>query len=103
MSKEDYNKVLELLRTPTFTEMLSVLSPKEAIVNMLRLGYVDNKYYSKESIANFLGISEEEVIEISKKALLTYKERINEFLDKAIDIVSESDNNKQLLKEKHIN
>ncbi len=103
MSKEDYNKVLELLRTPTFTEMLSVLSPKEAIVNMLRLGYVDNKYYSKEAIANFLGISEEEVIEISKKALLTYKERINEFLDKAIDIVSESDNNKQLLKEKHIN
>ena len=98
MSKEDYNKILELLRTPTFTEMLAVLSPKEAIINMLRLGYVDNKYYSKEAIANFLGISEEEVIESSKKALLTYKERINSFLDKAIDIVSESSNNKQLMK-----
>ena len=88
ITKEDYLKMLELLRTPTFTQMMSMLNAKEAVIISLRLGYVDGKYFSTESIARFLGIEEEEVIETTKKVLLLYKESINGFLDKAIEAVS---------------
>lgn len=80
--------MLELLRTPTFTQMMSMLTTKESVIISLRLGYVDGKYFSTESIANFLGIDETEVIETTKKVLLLYKESINGFLDKAIEAVS---------------
>lgn len=92
MVKEDYNKILELLRTPSFTELMSVLSPKEAVIISLKLGYIDGKFFSTESIANFLGIEELEVIETTKKVLLAYKENINQFIDTAIQIATEQPN-----------
>lgn len=89
LEKEDYIKMLEMLRTPSFEQLMTSLSPKEAIVISLRLGYVDEKYFSTESISNFLGIEQEEVREITKKVLLTYKENINQFIDKAIGNVTD--------------
>ena len=74
ITKDDCMKMLELLRTPTFTEMMSILTAKESIIISLKLGYVDGKYFSTESIAQFLGIEETEVIEATKKVLLLYKE-----------------------------
>ena len=88
MSKEDCIKMLELLRTPTFSQMNSVLTTKEAVIISLKLGYVDGKYFSNSSIANFLQISEEEVIETTKKVLLVYKENINNFIDNVIYIAT---------------
>lgn len=38
---------------------------------------------------NFLGIEKEEVLETVKKALLLYKENINQFIDGAIESVDE--------------
>ena len=49
--------------------MLKTLSIKEAIIISLKLGYVDDKYFSTESIAQFLGIDNQEVIETTKKQL----------------------------------
>ena len=89
MSKEDYIKILELLRTPSFGQLMSVLSPKEAIIISLKLGYVDGKYFSTESIASFLEIEELEVIESTKKVLLAYKESINQFIDTAIQVATD--------------
>lgn len=89
ITREDGNKILELLRTPTFMQMMSALTVKEAVIISLRLGYVDGKYFSTESIANFLGIDEEEVKDAVKKVLLIYKENINSFLDSLIQTVSE--------------
>ena len=80
--------MLELLRTPTFSQMMNVLTVKEAIIISLKLGYVDGKYFSTSSIAKFLGIEETEVIEITKKVLLLYKENINSFLESAIEIAT---------------
>ena len=71
--------------------MISVLSFKEAIIISLKLGYVDEKYFSTESIASFLQIEEEEVREIIKKVLLVYKENINDFLDTIIGIVTKDE------------
>lgn len=88
MSKEDYTKIFELLRTPTFSQMMSVLSVKESVIISLKLGYIDGKYFSTESIAQFLGIEETEVIETTKKVLLVYKDHINNFLDSAISVAT---------------
>ena len=88
IDKNDCIKMLELLRTPTFSQMMNVLTVKEAIIISLRLGYVDEKYFSTSSIAKFLEIEETEVIEITKKVLLLYKENINSFLESAIEIAT---------------
>ena len=88
ITKDDCVKMLKLLRTPTFAEMMNMLSVKEAIIISLKLGYVDEKYFSTEAIAQFLGIEEEEVIETTKKVLVLYKDTINQFIDNAIDIVT---------------
>lgn len=87
-SKEEYSSILKLLRTPTFEQMLKTLSIKEAIIISLKLGYVDDKYFSTESIAQFLGIDNQEVIETTKKVLMLYRDNINSFIDTAINAVS---------------
>ena len=90
IEKDDYLKILELMRTPSFGEMLKTLTPKEAVIICLRLGYVDEKYFTTESIAGFLGIETSEVIEATRKVLSVYKENINQFIDKAVDIATGS-------------
>ena len=85
-SKEESIKILEMFRTPTFSQMLELVSPREAIIISLKLGYVDGKFFSTESIANFLGIDEIEVIEATKKVLLLYKTNINQFIDNLIKV-----------------
>ena len=85
-SKEECIKILEILRTPTFSQMLENVSVKEAIIISLKLGYVDGKFFSTEAIATFLGIDEAEVIETTKKVLLLYKTNINEFIDNVIRV-----------------
>lgn len=87
-SKEEYSSILKLLRTPTFEQMLKTLSIKEAIIISLKLGYVDDKYFSTESIAQFLGIDNQEVIETTKKVLMLYRDNIYNFIDTAINAVS---------------
>lgn len=89
LTKIDCLKMLELLRTPTFIQMMGVLTVKESIIISLKLGYVDGKYFSTESIAQFLGIEEIEVIETTKKVLLLYKENINNFLDSLIKVATD--------------
>lgn len=88
MTKNDCIKMLELLRTPTFTQMMDVLSTKEAVIISLKLGYVDGKYFSTKSIADFLGIEESEVVEVTKKVLLLYKDNMNNFIDNVIEIAT---------------
>lgn len=51
MAKEDYIKMLELLRTPTFMQIMGELSVKESVIISLKLGYIDGKYFSTKSIA----------------------------------------------------
>ena len=89
ITKEDYEKMLKLLKTTTFSEIMNILTIKEAVIISLRLGYIDGKYFKADSIAQFLGIEVEEVIDTTKKVLLLYKENINQFIDKAIEIVTE--------------
>lgn len=78
-------QMLKILKTSTFTEMMSKLSVKEAVIISLRLGYIDNKYFSTDAIAQFLDIDKLEVIETIKRILILYRENINEFIDGLIN------------------
>ena len=91
-SKDDYVKTLELLKTPTFGEIMKFLTPKEAVIISLKFGYVDGKYFSSKSIADFLGIDENDVREVTKKVLLSYKENINNIIDNAIGVAIDEPN-----------
>ena len=82
--KDDYIKILEVIRTCAFEQMLKFLTPKEATIVCLRLGFVDGKYFSKETIAKFLDIETEEVDMATVKVLQVYKENITEYIDRAI-------------------
>ena len=64
--------------------MMEKLGPKQAIIISLRLGYVDGKCFTSKSIADFLGIEEQEVIETTKNVLLLYRDNINNFIDSLI-------------------
>lgn len=69
--------------------MMNILSVKESVIISLKLGYIDGKCFTTESIAKFLEIEQDEVRETTKKALLLYKKNINQLLDNAIKIVSD--------------
>lgn len=88
LTKDDYIKIQDIMKSLKFGGMLNTLSVKEAIIICLRLGYVDNKYFSTKSIADFLGVEEEEVIETTKKVLLLYKDNINNYVDKAVEEIT---------------
>ena len=85
IENKDFGAVLRCMKQMRFDEMLSCLTPKEAVIVCLRLGYVDDMYYTSEAIANFLGISVAEVCEITKKVLILYQEKINGFINEAVD------------------
>ena len=88
ISKLDYLQILELIKTPTFNELVNQLDTKSAVIISLSLGYIDDKYFTSQAIADFLGISEEEVTETVKQILNVYKERFNQFIEKAIQYTS---------------
>ena len=85
ITKEEYLKILNFHNTKVFKEILNILTPKETMIITLKLGYIDNKAYSSESIAKFLNIDEKEVNEITKKTLLLYKNAINSYIDNIIE------------------
>lgn len=87
--KDDAVKLLELMRTPSYNELTSSFSPKDAIIIGLKLGYVDGKYFSTEAIANFLGESEDTVRESTQKVLLAYKDHLMSTLDSVIEVATD--------------
>jgi len=92
LTKDDCERMLEFLRTPSFNQMMNVLSVKEAVIISLKLGYIDGKYFETESIAKFLNIEQQEVIDTIKKVLILYKDNINQIIDSAIEVVTKKTN-----------
>lgn len=88
ITKEDFVKISALLNLPVFINLLDTLTPKEAIVAVFSFGYIDGKYFSIEAIANFLGVSKEEVVEIIQKVVQIYKENVTQSVDKVLKITN---------------
>ncbi len=94
IAKNDYEELLRIMGEPTFIQMMSVLTPTEAISVCLRLGYVNEKRFTTESIANFLGIEEKEIEVATEKLFYLYKDSRDRFIDRIIESLAKqpSDN-----------
>ena len=87
--RDEYIRSLEIFNRDEFKEITKTKSIKEIIVLSLAFGYVDDKYFFTNSIANFLGIEQEEVTTIIKSGVVEYKEKLNEIIDKSLDKMTE--------------
>ena len=85
IAKDDYYQLMDFIKTFGLING----SNKEMVVISLKVGFVNDNYYSNEAIANFLGINEEEVISIVKEGLILYKNKINNLLNTFGDILLE--------------
>ena len=56
----------------------------------LAFGYVDNKYFLPNQIANFLGMEQEEVTTIITSGWVDYKEKLSEIVDQSLDKMIET-------------
>ena len=81
MVPTDDKKLLEFLRNLNIPEYMYELSNKECVIVLLRIGYINNKYYSVKDISRLLGISEIEVIESIRKILILYRNKINSYIE----------------------
>ena len=84
ITKDDYLKIKELINSPLFANINSNLNAKEAVVISLKLGFVNGVSYSTDKVAKLLNISNEEVRDITRKILLSYKENMNALIDELI-------------------
>lgn len=100
ITKEDYLKMLELLRSPKFSKMLNKYSAKEKMIISLKLGYIDGKCFSTNAISEFLDIPEQEIISLTHKVLLEYQEMINSIFEGTIKMVTEKQEEKVFKKTK---
>ena len=87
MAGTQNDKLSDFLQTPVFQQILTTLSPKETVIVSLKFGLVDGKYFSTDTIANFLEIEITEVLETVKKVLLLYKENMNQAIDHVLESI----------------
>lgn len=85
-----YIGTLEIFNRNEFKELTKTKSIKEIIILSLAFGYVDNKYFLPNQIANFLGMEQEEVTTIIKSGLVDYKEKLSEIVDQSLDKMIET-------------
>ena len=95
ITKDEYIKMCELLKTPTFEQLLQSYTITEAVIISLKLGYVNGRYFQTDEVSKFLGIEEQEITRITKEALLKCKENLNSLLD---DMISSIDKDKTKIK-----
>ena len=81
---DKYIRILEIFNTDEFIEMTMNKPVNECVILALKLGYIDGKYFSSSSIANFLGIDKSDVDGIIRKNLLEYQAVLNTMIDNAI-------------------
>ena len=88
---QDLFKEFEFVRSVPFSEIAKNVSPEEAILAGIKLGYLGGKYFTTESISKFTGVSPEEIDNSTKKALLIYRDHLMKKLsnlDSALKVVS---------------
>ncbi|MCI8777750.1 MAG: RNA polymerase sigma factor RpoD/SigA [Bacilli bacterium] len=98
---ENNNFNNEIVHSKFFNEMLQVmlanrvldgLSPTEIVVALLQLQLVNNKKYSTSSIAEFIGVDEQEVRDITKKATTLIKKGLSQLIDQTVATITDMDN-----------
>lgn len=82
---EDCINIISLLKNPIYSKFVEKFNPKELLIVLLKLGYVDDNYFSTNEIAAFLNVDEKTIEELTKNALGACKEIINNYVDAAFD------------------
>ena len=89
ITKEEQQKILNILKHPLFRETLeNSLTYEELALFQLQVEYAEKKNLSVENLASFLQIKEEKIWNINRKALLLCKEKINTCLDSMIELTT---------------
>ena len=73
LGEEKFHKLLQISGTNIFNEFRKYFSLKGVVVVMLLFGYLDGSYYSSNSIAFLLNMSNEDVDRIYQKANILFK------------------------------
>ena len=96
MTRDDCIKTLQLI--PGILKTMDICSFREiglvSLVMSLKLGCIEGKCFSNSDISEILGIESQEVIDITKKALLACKREISQFVDSTIEILDEEPDKK---------
>jgi DNA-directed RNA polymerase specialized sigma24 family protein len=82
----------ELLKNPLFNSIICSLMPKEAMIVLLRLGFVDNRCFSTEELAKFLNMDEDEIRVIVRQTLQFYQSKVNEYINTITSIAIDEEN-----------
>lgn len=83
---------IDISKSKGFQEFARTRSLEEYLILTLKLGYFQDKCFSTDKIANFLGVDKEYVIDVTKRALDAYKEKLSQGLDEAT--IKEGDSKK---------
>ena len=82
-------ELFELLKKRFLPKVMESLSIKESIIVSLKLGLVDDKYYSTKAISEFLEVDESFVTETTKKVLTMCRDSANNTLGTIVEKVSD--------------
>ena len=77
ITKDDCRRMLEVANEQTFINLKTKLTEKEAIIAALRFGLVNNKFFTKETISNFLDIDIKEISDTTNKVIELSKRNKN--------------------------
>lgn len=98
LNKEDYISIVSIFNNPRFMNLSKTFGMKKSFILALKLGWIDEKYFSTEAIANFLDIDKLEVINITKEGLESFKQEFNSMVDEVIEVC---ENESSILVKKH--
>lgn len=102
LEREDYQKMLSLLKRDDIVEVMDGLNTDEKIILSLRLGFVDGKHFTIKAISEFLGIPGCSVVSISHDALLRHNDKVSGILNKSLELSTNVAKNNVLIKKSEI-
>ncbi len=102
LEREDYQKMLSLLKRDDIVEVMDGLNTDEKIILSLRLGFVDGKHFTIKAISEFLGIPGCSVVSISHDALLRHNDKVSGILNKSLELSTNIAENNVLIKKSEI-
>ena len=76
------------IRTSELDAIIEKLSHQKATIVMLKLGYINGKCHKTSEISAFLGVTEEEIVEITKEVLNEYKQVCIRKIDETFNEIS---------------
>lgn len=80
----DYMQIIDILQKNEFKEITKNKPANEFLIVSLKFGYFQDKCFSTDEIADFLDVDKEYVIDVTKKVLTSYKQRLNQMIDEVI-------------------